>query len=82
MLKGVPGPPPIQSNPDSGKEASKGVGHERNFKGDLDWGRSGWQGEPHELYIILNEYLPHLLGVGHFIFCTILCPVGIYPSFC
>lgn len=33
MLKGVPGPPPIQSNPDSGKEASEEVGHERNFRG-------------------------------------------------
>lgn len=51
MLKGVPGPPPIQSNPDSRKEASKEVGHERNFKEDLDWGRSGWQGEPHEFIL-------------------------------
>lgn len=40
MLKCVPGPPPIQIKPDSGKEASREVGHELNFKENLDWERS------------------------------------------
>lgn len=41
MLKGVPGPPPIQSNADSGKEASEEVGHERNFGGWIGVGPAG-----------------------------------------